>query len=118
VSASEQEASTAATPIAIAFRLLGIFQSGSRIFMVRIALLPAQLSDRDLGDFVRIVNACCVDFDNLARDEVTERIVAINQIQRLECASERLIESLGFARSNHSAVAHRHGPLTPVRHVA
>ena len=65
----------------------GNVENGARSALLRIVradpLGNAKLFDGEAGDLLWLVFACPVDFDDLARDDIANRIVfAINQPQR------------------------------------
>lgn len=65
----------------------------------RAATLPeAKLIDRDPGNLLRVVRARHADLDHFTRDDVANRIVAINQVERFQGAHESPVESLDFLR--------------------
>jgi hypothetical protein len=66
----------------------------------------AKFSSGQVGDFMRIVKACGVDLDNLARDDIANGVVAINQMQGFKGEHEGAVRigrvktplHLGFGR--------------------
>jgi hypothetical protein len=62
------------------------------------ALRDTKVLCGDPGNLFRIVSARRIDLDYLARDDLANRVISINQVKRTQCEPESAVESLDLFR--------------------
>jgi hypothetical protein len=65
---------------------------------VKVKNRAAQLFHSELGNLFRVVRAGGVDVDHFACDDLANRVVAIHQVETVQCEREGPVEPFDFFR--------------------